>query len=372
MKAIVHIGMRKTGSTTLQAYLFQNKQALASQGFRYHLNASRHRPQWEYPFAALAQVNRLPRGHRVRVTYGARTVEEARRTTEPAITMLKTFPNVFSEPVALFSSEFITDLLDATDAIEAFDSLFAEVFDETHYVMYFRQPSEFILSEHSLRVRNGWDDTLDELIDAEKNRASLFETANQWASVVGRERLTVRLFDPDFMVDGDLLSDFCAVCGIEPTGMQQVPRMNEALTHTGVEVLRALNTKVSVLRSDETRNPSRTALPHRVSELTTDGPKLAFLPQQLERVEQAVRGDMEQLRRSFFPDRERLFTTTPRTTTEADLLRVRLEASEVLAQLHVDLLEGRLTPTKERLTTRVRRAVRKPLRSIKHRFLKPS
>lgn len=372
MKALVHIGTPKTGTTTLQSFLFANADALAAQGFRYHVDAAHPKPQRELGLAALSEVGDLPASAVARAMYRARTPAEQRATAEPALRALKAFPDRWSEPVALFSAEHIWGFLVSSDSIRAIDRIFSDVFEDVRYLVYLRQPSDLLLSRYSEALKFETDKSLDEFISRipHDRHFRMSERLRKWVGVVGHDRIRVRLFDKASLVDGDLIADFCSAWGIEPTGLARPSPRNESLTQCAAEVLRALNGPVPYFLPSGERNLARTGLQKRVGELTAKGPKLAYLPQQLDKAEAASRDDIEQVREAFFPDRKRLFCARPRTISEGELLRVRQEAADVLANLYSELLDGRLPPRKGWWRSRAKRALHGPLRAFKHGIVK--
>lgn len=342
MKAIVHIGAPKAGSSSIQEFLFRNIDGLAKKGFRFHRNVEGRGSQWEYPMAVLADLGRMLPGEMERIRYHARTLEEQGATARPHAEALAGYAQRWREPVALFSSEHILPWMNKTEGIEAFDALFRSAFSEVRYIVYFRPHDDSLLSGYSERIKRGYTYTIDEFIEKRRKTLGLFRPAKRWRDVVGKDRLAVRMLDADYLKNGDLIDDYCDACGIDPAGLERPPRINESLTAPGAECLRALNRRIPEVHPDGGFNPLRETLLQAVAELSAEGPKLRLTADQQERVDAITAKSNERFRKAFFPERKTLFRpkkNKDRALTEAEIkdmalavmtdLVIRIRLSEI-------------------------------------------
>jgi hypothetical protein len=341
MKALVHIGQPKTGTSSIQSFLYRNRAALAAQGARYEREVAGRGSQIEYPMAALLARGVLPRQEEARLRYRAVDAGMQAREYGGVAERLTRFPTRHGEPLALFSSEHCLPWLHTDDLVAAFDEMFRAAFDEVRYLVYLRRPADLVVSEYSERIKRGATVTFDEHLERRLKALGQARTIERWARVVGPERLTVRLMEPDALTEGDLLADFCAVCGLDAAPLARPERENAALTAPGAEALRVLNTRIPELRPDGTHNPLRRDLIEAVQARTKDGPRLRLDPAQAARVEEAVRSSDARLRDAWFPDRETLFPARSEDMA-ADPRVVKDQAMEALADLVVDLRIGRM------------------------------
>jgi hypothetical protein len=182
-------------------------------------------------------------------------------------------------------------------------------------------------------------------------------------NAVGRERLDMRLLEPDWLVAGDLIDDFCTACGISAAGLARPARRNRALSAEAAELLRVFNRTHPVRRPDGRRDPLAVALRQRIEALRMPGTPIALSADQLERVRQHYKSGNEKLRAARFPDRPELFpdrAAPPDPRSTADL---REDALALAARL----LEG---PGLDRRGWRVRTvdALPAPLRQAARRI----
>lgn len=342
MKAIVHIGSPKAGSSSIQDFLFLNAAALSKQGFRFHRNVRGRGSQFEYPMAIMARNGTLLRGEVERARYDASTLEDAARGSEPYLADLSGYAERYKEPVALFSSEHILPWLSTPALIGAMDEAFSAAFDEVRYLVYFRSPASTIVSQYSERIKRGYSFTLDEFIERRLKGLDLFKPARRWANTVGRDRLTVRLFDRSCLKDGDLIADYCDACGIDADGLVTPPIVNEGLTAPAAEALRVLNSMVPEIHPDGSPNPLRGALLEEIMEMSAGMPRLALNSQQRARVDDFLEEGTEKFRRWFFHGRRPLFPETANAPEAMSPEALSDQAQELLARLLIRTRMGEI------------------------------
>lgn len=352
MKAIVHIGAPKTGSSTIQEFLFQNTDALAQKGFRFSRNVPGRGSQFEYPIAALARLDRLLPAPDTQARHSSTDLAVHKQIGAAAEAELAAKRATWTEPVALFSSEHIHPWLRRTDEIQSLDRMFGAHFDSVRYILYIRNQEDLVASSHSERIKRGSNRRHQDFLEQRLDHLDYEPRVRLWLDVVGRDRFDLRLLDPGFLKDGNLLSDFASACGFTLDGLTIPPRINESLSAPAAECVRAMNERIPGTRHDGVRNPLRKGVLERVDELTpADAPRITLTEAQRRRIRGRVGPGNEALRARFFPDRESLFQ--PRPAAEAPEREQILEdALDLMVQMFIDLRTGKmpvLTPEEARL-----------------------
>lgn len=343
MKAIVHIGSPKAGSTSIQEFLFVNRDALAVQGFRYHRDIEERSSQLEYPLAAMARQGQLLWGEAQRITYNATTLDEQTKSSESHARNLLTYRRKWKEPVALFSSEHILPWLKSPDTIASLDRMFRDAFTDVRYVVYFRSPLDTVTSQYSERLKRGETSApFSEFVDQRLDGLNIFGPANRWLKTVGKDRFDVRLLDEGFLKGGDLIDDYCHACGIDPTGLVRPLRQNEALSAPAAECMRILNGRIPKFDPDGADNPLRYELVETLVELSADSPKQVLRREQRKKVREATAASNERLRKVFFPEVKKLFCSSRSRQPALRDAELREMALHLMAELVIRLKLGRL------------------------------
>lgn len=347
MKAIVHIGAPKTGTTTLQAFLHLNAEALRAQGVRFARNVADRGSQFEYPMTAFVRTGTLLPHREQRIRYNAQTQEQQQAEYGPYVDQIRRYADTHPEPVALFSSEHILPWLNRPDLIQSFHDLMSESFDAVRYVVYYRKPTEMIASSYSERIKRGAALTMDDYLTRQLNRNKSYWRVSTWADTVGRENFDVRLLDKGFLAKGDLISDFCAACGLDETALERPERLNESLSCVAAEALRQLNRRIPELRKDGTTNPLRRGILRVLTQLGAEAPRIRLNEQQRRRVGWKRNWVDEKMREDFFPDRKALWSPFDPKDEPMPEAELRERALELMTELVIRLRLDRIPPLDE-------------------------
>lgn len=343
MKAIVHIGAPKTGSSTIQEFLFTNTRALAAQGFRFHRNVEGRGSQFEYPLAALASIGRPLPGVEEQTRYSSTDLATHKAAGAAVEAELAALRATWGEPVALFSSEHIYPWLKSVKSIQALDRLFQRHFDHVSYILYLRNQEDLIVSEYSEILKRGSNLRLQELMEKRMINLDYEPRIAFWVNAVGREHFDLRLMDPTFLEDGDLLSDYAGACSISLKGLALPPRVNESLSAPAAEALRALNERIPQLLHNAQPNPLRAGLIAHLMALTPpDAPKLALTAEQRAQILDLVGPANERLRAAFFPSRASLFAA-PKERPAPPQTEILEQALDLMTRVIIRLRLGRLS-----------------------------
>ena len=233
--AIVHIGDRKTGSTTIQQFLTANKQTLARNGkvvseaaFRrvYHSGLT--------SYALDDHVIDTP----ARRHWDLTSIEDiASFRTSLRDGLLSEAQAVDATAAVLFSHEDLFRIQD--HEVERLAELLREIYDNIEIVVYLRRQADRDASEYGQALKNGHTG-VDLLAHC---RSDYHELLNRWARHFGEDAIKPRIFDAGDFVGGDLIDDFCDAAGLgDPTQYERVAAANESLSVVAQDFLRAFNT----------------------------------------------------------------------------------------------------------------------------------
>lgn len=313
-KAIVHIGMPKTGTTSIQAWLYRNREELVRQGIllkRIIPIDARPNAHVELTIGQFDAAGILMPNPRIRRLFGIRSLGDQRKVARQIDTRLQQIINESSAETLFFSVEDIGAHTDTPEKAHALDKWLGHFFDEVRYILYFRRQEDWVVSAYSQMIKTGGTRRLDEYFDQRKLR-DYHAVARLWADTVGLDRLDVRLMERDAMINGDLLIDFADALGIDPQGMAGANRTNPALPRAAGEFVRAVNMQ---LREDGYKDPTRAPIHSRLIKRLlrnySAGEKYRLSQEQIKEIREINADSNARLRSEFFPARAELFPMRP-------------------------------------------------------------
>jgi hypothetical protein len=264
MKAIVHIGDFKTGSTSIQTLLMYNQGNLARQRALYRNPASNIGSNFEYLIAAnIESETDIDFSNAVPLGLPNRNAQER---------MYETLKNQLQDDSTspdfckyLVSAEQIASQLHTSNQKEALHNFLLQFFDDVVYLIYIRCQEDILASEYSEHVRQSGTATLTDFVNHAMHWHNYDEMLTRWENTVGPERITVRLFDPGFLEDGDIISDYCKVVGLDLAKLDRPERENRALTAEAAELIRIMNETHPKFRPDRSMDHLAATLRRRLS-----------------------------------------------------------------------------------------------------------
>ena len=224
-EAILHIGAEKTGTTSIQVTLHRNRDRLAAQGFLHSLALGQVR-HIDLPVFCEADdtMDDLRRG----LLDG--DIKALPRFRER---LIKRFDDEIAQSevrTLIVSNEHLQSRLVTDEEKENLLKFARRCADKVRVIVYLRRQDEMAVSLHSTRFKSGeWG--FDEMFPEGTSYYYQFdELLKGYVRVFGRDAVTVRIFEPDSLVDGDAVADFLALCGVAKTeGWITVGRGNESL-----------------------------------------------------------------------------------------------------------------------------------------------
>ncbi|MFD0978141.1 hypothetical protein [Tropicimonas aquimaris] len=310
MRAVVHIGLPKTGTTSIQGWLLANADRLPERGAAYdrinYPDLKRRRAHVELGICQMDRAGVLMPHKETRRFYGLTDLEAQAEVA-------RVYTEVFGKAVKrgkdltwIFSSEDLGSLTTTPELAKALDGWMGQFFSEVRYVCYIRRQEDWLLSRYSQTLRHGATHTLDEFLENAKQR-NYHEMGKLWCDAVGSDRFVLRLLEPDAMKDGDLIADFADAVGIDHTGLTVPPRKNEALSVAAAEFLRQANVKLQQVGGRRAVTDLMRDAESRLMQLPSAERKLVLTAGQIASIREANEGTNRKLREDFFPQRSEMF-----------------------------------------------------------------
>jgi hypothetical protein len=302
---ILHIGLPKTGTSSIQRCLAAVRPALEAQGIFYPMSpgAANHGllPMSLVPLGSLGHVNPL-------LWEGIGPAARLERfRTEFAAEMAAIPPHVTR---VILSAEQCSELLNTPARVETLRALLAPYGERFRVIVYLRRQDRHLASSYvqGLRVAR----VAPPALKPESGRG-LYDYAallRRWAMVFGEDAITPRIFEPEAMTNGDVVDDFLELCGIPGLVPADAPerRSNLSISPEAIALVLAMGEHLRAKRPQVLRADSLVwrKLMQRVSEV---------LPGKGWRPTAAAARDFlahfaetnEAVRARWFPDRASLF-----------------------------------------------------------------
>ncbi|NNE57535.1 MAG: hypothetical protein HKN36_05460 [Hellea sp.] len=305
----LHVGLEKTGTTSIQRALDVHRDEFEKLGYYYPqafavgrntlLAAMFHPNPNKKPNFKLA-IEKRGGTQEAHIAHMQALLESEFQRTQATNLVL--------------SSEFIAAQCD----IGALKSFCDQLAEKTKVVLYLREQGSLILSLHSTRVKGGGaefgtlghieNEVLPSFLDFK-------DIISRLEKHYDRSDIEVRLFDRRELVNGDAIDDFVSVIGVQAEkGEFWIDRLNESLSHTGIELLKEVNNYMPPIIESE-RNRGRLLLIDDMVELDGSGDfgKYTLSENQVATIGKLTKSTNEWVRKNYFKDRPNLFDTTGRT-----------------------------------------------------------
>lgn len=310
MKAIIHIGMAKAGSTSIQTWLNVNRSMLKTLGVH---SIERMSLCGGNTCAVRCAVYIWLREMGVEHTNAwigpRRPSENAYNEIEANYKILSSKLHQISERAGVFvySNE---NLFCCTDIqMIAMDNIISKYFHERTYVLYIRNIVDTLVSLYSEKLRGKWKKTnslnflkalemftnqhlaIGELTD--------FKRIYVWDRMLAKN-LNVRLLENDWLVNANLIQDFASLVGVDE--LRKFGNVNISISANYIEYIRFMNQQDSL--PEEYRMKALRIL----TDLSHGKPKLALSESQAKWIEEKYREIEDWIRVRFFNTRPYLFS----------------------------------------------------------------
>ncbi len=206
MKLILHIGTEKTGSTTIQNWLYENKVALGDNGF--------------FLSSSLSTPNNRSLVHcfqdEIDEYYTTQGIKDLERRNEIRDRLLADFraevcAQSGARHTAILTSEHFHSRLTRPDEIDRFVDFARDVFSDILIVCYFRNQLALCRSKYSTAVRAWRTETFEEYLLSNTEMAEyydLHDLASRWTNAVGKDKVSFRNYDAIRKERRDIRRDF--------------------------------------------------------------------------------------------------------------------------------------------------------------------
>lgn len=206
----IHIGTEKTGSTSIQRYLAENRQIIAQEGLLYLKSPGVENSR---KLATYCMDRNLVDDHIINL--GLRTDEDRSNWKDKfhkdLIIELKNIPDSASKIIV--SSEHFHSRLRKLEDIDLLNDILKPFFKEIKIIVYLRRQDKVAVSLFSTACRTGVyrKNIFPEDIADYDFYYNYYELLEKWSTVFKPENIIIRIYERDKLVDNDLVADFMQI-----------------------------------------------------------------------------------------------------------------------------------------------------------------
>lgn len=203
-KCVLHIGAPKTGSTSLEKFLFGNQDKLTENG-------------WFYPCATVRGYGHHDLAYLVSGSYPDWALPQDKTFDE----LLEELHNAITDhSKIILSSEIYYMYSKPADVAKMLEYLGIPIAN-VRIILYIRRQDEAHLSWYNQRVKaQGYTDSINNSIDDSFGLWDYRQKLSPWQKVFGRDSITLRIYEKEKLAGGDVRNDFLTAIDVEVSGFQ--------------------------------------------------------------------------------------------------------------------------------------------------------
>jgi len=242
-RAILHIGTEKTGTTSIQKFLYDNRIKLGANGMLFPASAGYISNQSLVVYAKQSPEPDLAPPS-LDVNDAAELSAWKEKFSLEHCAEVLAFQGRHQDSTLIYSAEHLQSRLTKVSEIKRLARLLRPLFDVIDVVVYLRRQDLYAFSAHSTSVRGGKQENFSfETINAQGPYYNYRLLLENWSEVFGAKAIQVRVFEKARLIGNDVVSDFQSVAGIDTLNLEltRPDSVNEALSATALCILREFN-----------------------------------------------------------------------------------------------------------------------------------
>ncbi len=259
-RILLHIGLEKTGTTSIQITLRDNADLMAEHGIRFDqifTPKGRNAVGNSLGLAAAA----LNKDRRIQFLRGRGKAWDLPSSFDAY--PLDDIAAAANLSLIIFSSEQLSSWVTQPDEIQRLRDFLSRISDEITVVAYLRRQDRLVQSLANETIKGGGVfnyKRVDSLICVNSKKLSFVDTVRNYQEVFGAGNVILRPFAREAMADGDVVTDFARLAGIDHLPFVRPAPTNASLTLEALYVLSVLNDFEAVFGAQNGIRNARTAV----------------------------------------------------------------------------------------------------------------
>lgn len=236
-KIFLHIGCEKTGTTSIQTTLFENKGILQKNYATLYPNSLGGKNHWKLALYSCDEDKNLerllPKGEVIsefRKRLRNEFVQEVRRVDSNVI---------------IISNEWLHPRVKSKEEFKRLMELLHLVSTDIEVIMFIRQQDKMAISLYSTSLRAGNYKQFSFPNIVRQDRLPYYydflSIYRNWVSNFGAKQVKIRVFDKAVLYKNDAVEDFLHCLGMDSTLFEKDQSRNFSISNEGVKFVRSLN-----------------------------------------------------------------------------------------------------------------------------------
>lgn len=306
MQTILHIGVEKTGTTSIQSFLSTNHDQLVASHILYPRDLCLQN-QLCLPACAIGipdhdEITRQV--HRFIARFGYSEISDYMRHT------LTRQIEKFNPDVMILSNEHLHSRVRKISQMRALLEVLRELSTTVKVIVYIRRQDRLALSVHSSNFKYGrmyMSSPLPPVVFDTRYYYDYRKILSGWEEAAGSGNVIVRIFDRREFAAGDVVPDFFQALGLQVNVPPSDARLNESITGDAQYFLVAVNRVLSSSGLDAAQVNDLRRRIVAFLETTYGGTGISVSRREAEEFARAFSESNEYVRKRFFPERKTLF-----------------------------------------------------------------
>ncbi len=315
-KCYLHIGTEKTGTTTLQTFLGENRSVLRDRGYYVPVTLSPYRVLANHERLTTFALDNLKLTDDLRLAAGVKSASDVDLHREVVgaafrdeVTGLDNAPRYL-----VLSNEHCHSRLTTDEEVSRLHGLLAEYCNETEVIVYLRPQHELATSLYTQAMRAGYFDIaiLPEFTErgsgtwVGRQYFDYDDLTQRWARVFGLVNIKPHIYSRSELFSGNVVLDFLHIIGCPLQGINPPSDRNQSISAQLQAVLNVVNRYSH--QNPGSIPPAWRAKFLNLLEVSSTAPGSKPLRSDAIRFYQEFSASNEQVRRNFFRTRMSLFT----------------------------------------------------------------
>jgi hypothetical protein len=313
---ILHIGTEKTGTTTLQRYLALNRDEFLKQGYFIPSSLSPYPDLANHERLTTYALNPMKTSDDLRIAAGLKSSDEVSLHRANIVEGLRNeIAAITGNPrTLLLSNEHCHSRLVEDEEVSLLKAMLGEFVDSFRIIVYLRPQHDLAVSLYSQALKAGLFDInvlpeFDRMGQywVRKRYFNYLDLLTRWSSAFEIQNITARIYSKEDLVEGSIIDDFMSVIRADRSSLTKTENLNPSMSEEFQPALNAFN-RFSHNNPHETTPEHRTLLIQTLESLSK-GARFQPIRCEVEKFLQIFDESNEEVRREFFPNRDRLFET---------------------------------------------------------------